>query len=57
MAVIDLHIVDQAKVVDVDWNFRIVDFLERCDDSIMQVAAGFARRNRFGLLIEEAFRS
>src|SRR3546814_9139832 len=34
-----IHTVNQAKVVDVDRDFRVVNFLERIDDAFIDVAS------------------
>ncbi len=43
-------VVDQPEIVDVDRNFRVIDFLDRLDDRRLQVAARLGRRwlGRFG---------
>ena len=55
MAVVDLDIIDEAKVIDIHRDFRVVDVLERIDHGLVQVAADRMRIDRSGLGREEAF--
>jgi hypothetical protein len=43
-AIGDIDAVDQPEIVDVDRNFGVVDFLERIDDRLVEVAADLAGR-------------
>src|SRR5512142_3089044 len=40
----DIDVVDEPKLVDVDWNFRIVDRLQDFDDCGLKVASRTASR-------------
>ncbi|MCY1177395.1 hypothetical protein D9M73_177010 [compost metagenome] len=51
----DIDAVDEAEIVDVDRDFRVIDFLERRDHRLVQRAAGLARRIARWLLREKAF--
>ena len=53
MAFMNVDAVDQAQVVDIDRDFRVVNVLQRVDHRFVQVAAGLARRLICGLLRQE----
>ena len=53
--VIDFNAIDEAEIVDIDRDFRVVDFLECSDDRFLQLATGTARACAFGLLLQKSF--
>src|SRR3546814_9815503 len=49
-----IHTVNQAKVVDVDRDFRVVNFLERIDDAFIDVASRLTRWSFHWRLLQKA---
>ena len=50
MAFVDIHAIDQAQIIDIHRNFRVVDFLERIDHRFINVAARLTGGLRRGCL-------
>ena len=56
MAAVDLDIIDEAKVIDIDRNFGVKNFLERRNNRFVEVAIGLTRSGGSGFLRQETLK-